>query len=108
MKTVDMDAFGKQIGQFLGMTVELRESLYRGEYVNCMGPAADSMTIETHEEGDGTPKDEYEDYREYPFILHAENHKGKRVDIELRHKNLKGMLNSLPELTLLEEKIAEY
>jgi hypothetical protein len=66
------------------------------------------MTIETHEEGDGTAKDEYEEYREYPFILHAENHTGKKVDIESRHKNLKGILDSLPELTLLEEKIAEY
>jgi hypothetical protein len=107
VKAENLDEFGQFLGQLLGMTVELRDSLYRGEYVNCIGMATDILTIETHEEGDGTVKDEYEHYAEYPFILEASNHKGKNVDKELRHDKLKQVLSTLPALTLLKESVFE-
>ena len=89
------------------MKAELRNSLYVGEYVNCLGSQADKLTIESDMEGDGTPKLDEEPFCNYSVFVEASNYRGKNSEKELRHLGIKEFFATSPDLVLLKETVLE-
>ena len=106
-QNVTVDELGRRIAHLLGMQAELRDSLYLGEYVNCLGPQTDKLTIEPDKEGDGTLKFDEGPFNKYTVFVNASNFRGQNTERESRHNRIKEALAAIPELFLLEEDIVE-
>ncbi|MBO0356568.1 hypothetical protein J0X19_01295 [Hymenobacter sp. BT186] len=97
---VGVDELGQRIASALGMQFELRESLYAGAYVNCVGSQADTLRIVPNEVNQEIVR---EKFREYSVLVEISNLRGKNVDKEARTLYVKQVLGTMPELTLLDD-----